>query len=237
MIDCGKSFLQSAIAYFQKLEITRLDAIILTHGHADACFGLDDLRSLTTKENPLDIYIRDSDVQVIQGVFPYLMPDANHSRYVTSLNIHIFDPKEPVQVCGLTLTPLEVNHGPNYICLGYAFGDVVYMSDLNHIYPHTKEYLNKTFKPYDNTDPTDTRKPLGILVIDALYPKNPYPSHLSLTQAVEHILEFRPKNAYTVGMSHYINHEKSNEELAKYQDSHLILIQLAYDGLVVPMNL
>jgi hypothetical protein len=47
LIDCGKTFYESMIEWFPVYGITHLDGVILTHGHADAVFGIDDLRGLS----------------------------------------------------------------------------------------------------------------------------------------------------------------------------------------------
>ena len=45
-IDVGKTFRENAIRWYPKHGVTKLDAVLLTHGHADAILGLDDLRGL-----------------------------------------------------------------------------------------------------------------------------------------------------------------------------------------------
>ena len=44
LIDAGKDFRQSALELFPKYKLRRIDALLLTHAHADAINGLDDLR-------------------------------------------------------------------------------------------------------------------------------------------------------------------------------------------------
>ena len=44
LIDCGKTFREQAIEFFPKKGLRKIDALILTHHHADAIDGLDDLR-------------------------------------------------------------------------------------------------------------------------------------------------------------------------------------------------
>jgi phosphoribosyl 1,2-cyclic phosphodiesterase len=250
LIDCGKSFMQSAIAHFPTHGITRIDAVVLTHGHADACFGMDDLRAVSArlpKGESLPVYVREMDLKVLESAFSYLMPDANHGRFVASLSFHVFDPAKPLNVLGLELIPIELEHGIGYTCLGYAFGDVVYMSDLNRIYDHTRELLTKRYKfgslPHSATPEeieahrTDPRVPLNTFIIDALFPAEPYPSHFSLEQAVEEIQAFRPSLALTVGMSHQMNHNKDNEKLKALVESHNLRVELAYDGQKLHINL
>ncbi len=45
-IDCGKTWRESALRWYRRHGVRHLDAVVLTHEHADATLGLDDLRSL-----------------------------------------------------------------------------------------------------------------------------------------------------------------------------------------------
>jgi phosphoribosyl 1,2-cyclic phosphodiesterase len=47
LIDCGKSFYESALHICVKHKIRKIDAVLLTHGHVDAILGIDDLRQWT----------------------------------------------------------------------------------------------------------------------------------------------------------------------------------------------
>ncbi|KAK9155124.1 hypothetical protein Sjap_002604 [Stephania japonica] len=44
LIDVGKTFREQVLRWFTRHKIPRVDSIILTHEHADAVFGLDDVR-------------------------------------------------------------------------------------------------------------------------------------------------------------------------------------------------
>ncbi|KAI5475376.1 hypothetical protein MNV49_001480 [Pseudohyphozyma bogoriensis] len=44
LIDCGKTFREQALKIFPKKGLRKIDAVVLTHHHADAIDGLDDLR-------------------------------------------------------------------------------------------------------------------------------------------------------------------------------------------------
>lgn len=242
--------MQSAIARFPDHGITKVDAVVLTHGHADACFGMDDLRALSgalPKGQSIPVYLREMDFAVIKNVFAYLLPDAGHTRYVAALDFRVFDPTVPLVIDGLELIPLEVEHGAGYKSLGYAFGDVVYISDLNRVYDHTTELLKKRYKfgvlPPQTTPEQvaeheqDHRIPMRTFIIDALFPEEPYPSHYSLKQAIDEARIWRPALTLTVGMAHQMNHHKDNERLKSYIDTDNLVIELAFDGQKLKVNL
>ena len=46
LIDCGKTMRDSIMNCFPKYGITTVNTILITHGHADAIGGLDDVRDL-----------------------------------------------------------------------------------------------------------------------------------------------------------------------------------------------
>lgn len=79
VIDCGKNFYEAALEHFPKNGLRRIDALMITHGHADACFGLDDLRQWTIgpegyrTQHAIDVYLNEETLGVVQGAFPYLV--------------------------------------------------------------------------------------------------------------------------------------------------------------------
>jgi phosphoribosyl 1,2-cyclic phosphodiesterase len=44
-VDAGKTWWLAALEFFPIYQIADLDAVVLTHAHADACFGLDGMPS------------------------------------------------------------------------------------------------------------------------------------------------------------------------------------------------
>jgi phosphoribosyl 1,2-cyclic phosphodiesterase len=50
LIDCGKTFREVILNLFPKHGLREVGALLLTHGHADAILGMDDLRDLQIYE-------------------------------------------------------------------------------------------------------------------------------------------------------------------------------------------
>ncbi|TXG68573.1 hypothetical protein EZV62_003508 [Acer yangbiense] len=65
LIDAGKFFYHSAICWFPSYGIRTIDAVIITHSHADAIRGLDDLRDWTNNVQPhIPIYVAKRDFEI-----------------------------------------------------------------------------------------------------------------------------------------------------------------------------
>eukprot|EP01134_Creolimax_fragrantissima_P002755 CFRG2755T1 len=89
LIDCGKTIRDACIRHFPKLGVETVDAIVLTHGHADAILGLDDARDIQigskskvvngiatlTTPKPTPVYLNEECMKVCEGIFSYLMPN------------------------------------------------------------------------------------------------------------------------------------------------------------------
>jgi phosphoribosyl 1,2-cyclic phosphodiesterase len=80
LIDCGKFFWESALEWFPRHRVRYIDALLITHRHNDACYGLDDLRDWTKNVNaaegnlkPLEVHLREEDLQFLAKPFDYLV--------------------------------------------------------------------------------------------------------------------------------------------------------------------
>jgi phosphoribosyl 1,2-cyclic phosphodiesterase len=76
IIDCGPSFYNSILRHFSAQKLGRIDAILLTHAHADAILGLDSLRSWTMGgviQDRVDVYLTQECFTTVESMFPYLV--------------------------------------------------------------------------------------------------------------------------------------------------------------------
>ncbi|KAM7500544.1 hypothetical protein LguiA_024958 [Lonicera macranthoides] len=240
LIDVGKTFREQVLRWFTFHKIPCVDSIVLTHEHADAVLGLDDIRTVqpyspTNDIDPTPIYLTQHAMESIQVKFPYLvqkkMKAGQEVRRVAQLDWKIIenDCKKPFVASGLEFIPLPVMHGEDYICLGFLFGEkcrVAYISDVSRFLPDTEHYLSKS-----------SGHQLDLLILDTLYKKGSHNTHFCLPQTLEAVKKLCPKRALLIGMTHEFDHHKDNEFLTEWSSREGIPVQLAHDGLRIPIDL
>ncbi|KAI8048517.1 beta-lactamase-like protein [Syncephalis plumigaleata] len=117
LVDCGKSFYASALEWLPHYGINKIDAVFLTHGHADAILGLDDyVHFLTT--------------------FPYLVDRSKATGDVALLDFRTFDENKPLALRhDIQVMPLPVYHGLDTD--GNIFYNIGLLMDKREFYPET----------------------------------------------------------------------------------------------------
>jgi len=247
--DCSKHYRESLLRWYPRFGVTGVNAVVLSHDHADAILGLDDLRAVQrfVKDfaEPVPIFVGVRHVDRVQAVFPYLLRNPLPSpRHV--LGPGIFAPRDGITVPrfvaavdwirvedfqrfsagGLEVQAVPLWHGSDYLCQGFLFGteqSVAYFSDVSEVPDSTMEAVQ-------------ARGQLSLLIVDALFESTPHVSHFSLADAVNLARKLRPKRVLVVGMSDHMDHEETNLKLRKLQEEGLD-VQLAYDGQFVDLRL
>lgn len=235
LIDCGKSFYDSVLAWFTEYDLKNIDAVIITHGHADAVFGMDDLRMWTAGGNrklqsSVDIYLNQESYDVVQRAFPYLCESAKAtgSGEIASLNFHLFETNSTFTLFDeLVVRSFPVEHGfysnkEPYYANGFRIGSFCYVSDTSKIPPESLEVM----------------KGCKYLVIDALRFEH-HTSHFGYQESLDtcHQVLSPSGMGFFTGMGHADLHDDINAWIQKNLDKTKgISVQVAYDGQVVSIK-
>lgn len=118
LIDCGKTFYESAVEWCADNNIRQIDGVLLTHGHADAMLGLDDLRNWTLGDGAdpvqsiVNVYLCPDTFSVVKRTFPYIVDTSNATSDLPNVAFHIIPYSAeghpiPFKVDGIDVTPLE----------------------------------------------------------------------------------------------------------------------------------
>lgn len=187
--------------------VARVDAILLTHHHADHLAGMDDVRRFNwLMRRAIPLYGTERSLAAAKRMFPYafgLDSQSAHSR--PELEPVTID-DQPFEIDHRRIVPIPLRHGPTSV-LGFRFGDFAYCTDCNEI----------------PTDSLERLRGLDVLILDALR-HTPHPAHFNLEQAVEMAGRIGAKQTYFTHIAHEILHASTTRDLPAG-------VHLAYDGL------
>ncbi|KAK0456408.1 beta-lactamase-like protein [Armillaria borealis] len=216
VIDAGKTFQAAAVEWFPKYGLRKIDALLITHPHADAMNGLDDLRGWTLSkriQEHIDVYVSQNTFTEVQRCFPYLVSKefASGGGDVPEFKWHIIDDKVPFEIedTGIMVTPFSVHHGrvslngkdviQPYYCFGFKVQeDIVYLSDTSYIPDDAMDIILPS--------PTDDSR-LPLFILDCLHLR-PHTSHFGVVSAVDTARRVGALRTYLTGFSHEVSHEE-----------------------------
>nr|WP_244999275.1 MBL fold metallo-hydrolase [Chromobacterium subtsugae] len=183
LIDTGPDLRQQAL----REGLSRLDAVLYTHPHADHLNGIDDLRAFCyLKQGPISLYGNDFTMSNIRERFgyalqapskmwdkPVLLPETVHG---------------PFEHQGVKLTPIPLRHG-SWPCLGWRIGNMAWLTDLSDIPESSLPLLQG----------------LELLFLDCLN-HDPYPSHLGVGQAFDWAARIGARRTVLIHMTHRLEY-------------------------------
>jgi phosphoribosyl 1,2-cyclic phosphate phosphodiesterase len=205
IIDTTPDFRTQAL----RVGLDRLDAVLLTHGHADHILGFDDLRPYSMLQmTAMPVYGNEETFRIVRRVFSYVFDDRPTLSSRASVTLH--EVKGPFELLGIPFIPVPLLHGEMDV-LGYRFGRAAYMTDFSRLPESSVPLLED----------------LDDLILDALRDV-PHPMHQTVEQALSLIDKLKPRRAWFTHIAHDLPHEETNERLRKAGYPH---VQCAYDGL------
>lgn len=204
IIDTTPDFRQQAL----RSAMSRLDAILFTHSHADHIMGLDDIRPFNFKQGGvIPIYGSAETLQNVQDCFRYIFDGRKAESSVPRLTSHVFS-EDPVNLFGLDFLPIRLLHGRGTVH-GFRFGAAAYLTDHSEIPPESMDKLHG----------------LDVLFLDALRHK-PHPTHSTVERSLRSVEMLAPKRAYFTHICHDLPHVRTEQMLPQH-------VRLAYDGLEI----
>jgi len=194
--------------------ICALDAVLITHPHADHMMGLDDCRRFCDMmgDKPLPIYASQSTMDVLKNVFFYAFKEGSHPHGYFVPEPHIVD--KPFQIGDLTIRPEFLIHG-RFISTGYLFiqngiKKLAYLTDCKIVPDEVIEDV----------------KGCELLIIDGLRHRL-HPTHLSLQEALNVSEKIQPKTTYLTHLTHSYDHDRDEALITQEHPT----VHLSYDGL------
>ena len=198
-------------------DVSRLDAVLFTHAHADHTHGIDDLRPLVIQmRRRIPVHADEETRRLLEMRFSYCFTQAPESTYPPILEMNTLTPQEPVRLEGeggaVEVLPLPLEHG-NEAAFGFRFGPAAYIPDVSLIPDASEACLHG----------------LDLLIIDALR-EIQHPTHYSVSDALALIERVRPQRAILTNLHTDLDYGTLAAKLPPG-------VAPAYDGLNVSVDL
>jgi phosphoribosyl 1,2-cyclic phosphate phosphodiesterase len=193
-----------------RVGLSRLDAVLLTHAHADHVFGLDEIRQFNWRQRgPVPLFGSAGSIAALKRTFWYVFDDVEAGGGKPSIVTHEVD--GPFSLLGRTVVPVPLLHGTLSI-LGFRIGAFAYLTDASRIPDASRDRLGG----------------LEVLVLNALRPR-PHPTHFSLEEAIAEAARIGARRTLFTHMGHEMGHDAISRSLPAG-------IELAWDGLIVEVD-
>ena len=192
-------------------DVRRIEAVLVTHTHADHVFGLDDMRRFNQLQGEaIGVYADGEHLADLDKVFGYARGDAVITGVsLPRLRFEVIE--GGFELFGREVVPLRLKHG-RVTSLGFRVGGLAYCTDLSEMPGEVVEQIEG----------------VEVLVLGALRHRF-HPTHLSFEQALEVSRRVGAKQTWFVHMTHEVSHARDEGGLPEGT-------RLAYDGLRIAIE-
>lgn len=197
--------------------ISSIDAVIITHAHADHCHGMDELRHFFIQnQTPIPLFSDGKTLQTLKHRFGYMFT-TQHAIYPAHFEAYEVTPNRSIDHGVLKALPYPIlpfyqDHGPSQT-LGIRMGNIAYSTDVKGFPGESLPYLCN----------------LDLWVVDCLrYHEHPSHAHFELTRTW--IETYQPKRALLTHMSEFLDEQDLSQKCAEITCSD---VRPAYDGMCV----
>jgi phosphoribosyl 1,2-cyclic phosphate phosphodiesterase len=212
LIDTSPELRQQAAA----ANVTRVDAVLYTHDHADQTHGVDDLRAFWLRgRRRTPCYMDAATYARLTHRFSYVFEqEGGYPAICEAVRLPLLGQAFAIDGPSgqIPVQTFDQDHG-GVRSVGYRIGPVAYSSDVVGLPPEAFAQL----------------KDLEVWIVDALR-ATPHPTHAHVQMALDWIEQVRPKRAILTNMHQDLDYKTLAESLPD-------TVMPAYDGLVFDVNI
>jgi phosphoribosyl 1,2-cyclic phosphate phosphodiesterase len=188
--------------------IPQIDAVLLTHTHADHINGIDDLRGFHfIHRRIIPCYGSPETMAKVTATFAYIFDGLSSEGY-SPLLVPV-SVEAGFELFGCSILPVPISHG-SLMATGYRFGNAAYLTDCSEIPEASRALLQG----------------LDLLIIDALR-YSPHPNHFNIEGALQVVETLRPRRTLLTHLTHEVHHSDGKRLPPG--------VEFAYDGLTVDL--
>ncbi len=190
----------------------RLDAVLMTHAHADHLHGLDDVRMVNRLlKNSIPLYATADTLAEIEQRFGYALKPVLPGRPVYRPSLAPHRITGPFSAAGMMILPFAQGHGYS-TTTGFRIGPVAYSTDA-------VELDEGAFAALGGVE---------LWIVDCLR-REPHPTHSHLAKTLSWIDRVRPRRAVLTHMDQSLDYRELSAELPDG-------VEPGYDGLIVELT-
>lgn len=188
--------------------ISRVDAVLFTHAHADHVNGIDDMRGFYFIHNEvIPCFASSTTLKILRNCFSYIFSEHESSGYKPLLEAN--EISGAFNLFGRKILPVPLQHGIS-IATGYRVGDFAYLTDCNNIEDQSIKLLQG----------------LDLLIIDALrWTEHPY--HFNIPGAIAVATRLKARRTILTHLTHQISQSEENNLPSGFE--------FAYDGMKIQL--
>ncbi len=190
-------------------DIRYLDAVLMTHAHADHVFGFDDLRAYTNRmPGPMPVWASAGTARALRRIFDYLDRPPIPGTSLARIELRV--PDGPFEFHGIRLTPLPAAHGRADMIgwkIEHGGRTLAAIPDCKHLPPETVALCRGA----------------DLAVIDALRIR-PHPTHMNFEEAGAALQQIGARRSLVIHLCHEVSHAQAADLLPTGMEP-------AYDGL------